>query len=88
MDISLCPLGPGGLAPTPDEGLLRGFFVDAAAQGRGIGTRALTRLPDVVAQRVAWSSSASICDWHISRPASSPCTISAPRGERPSSTWP
>jgi RimJ/RimL family protein N-acetyltransferase len=42
--------GPGGLAPTPREVLLRGFFVDAAAQGRGIATRALSRLPGFVAQ--------------------------------------
>ena len=40
---------PGGLAPTPRDVLLRGFFVDAAAQGRGIATRALTGLPRFVA---------------------------------------
>ena len=28
--------------------LLRGFFVDAGAQGRGVATRAVARLPDVV----------------------------------------
>ena len=28
--------------------LLRGFFVDAAAQGRGVATRAVAALPDVV----------------------------------------
>ena len=33
--------------PTADL-LLRGFFVDAAAQGRGVATRAVAGLPDVV----------------------------------------
>jgi RimJ/RimL family protein N-acetyltransferase len=42
--------GPGGLAPAPPGVLLRGFLVDAAAQGRGIATRALTALPRFVAQ--------------------------------------
>jgi RimJ/RimL family protein N-acetyltransferase len=44
--------GPGGLAPTPADVLLRGFFVDAAAQGRGIATRALVGLPRFVAEHV------------------------------------
>jgi RimJ/RimL family protein N-acetyltransferase len=44
--------GPGGLAPTPCDVLLRGFFVDAAAQGRGIATRALVGLPGFVAEHV------------------------------------
>jgi len=43
--------GPDGLAPAPTDVLLRGFFVDAAAQGRGVATRALTRLPGFVAVR-------------------------------------
>ena len=35
--------------PDPDADLLlRGFFVDAAAQGRGVATRAVAALPDVV----------------------------------------
>jgi RimJ/RimL family protein N-acetyltransferase len=36
------------LAPGPHDLLLRAFFVDAAAQGRGIAGRALARLPDFV----------------------------------------
>ena len=44
--------GPGGLAPTPADVLLRSFFVDASAQGRGIATRALTGLPRFVAEQV------------------------------------
>jgi len=44
--------GPGGLAPTPADVLLRGFFVDATAQGRGIATRALVGLPGFVAEHV------------------------------------
>jgi RimJ/RimL family protein N-acetyltransferase len=61
MDVSLCPVGPvlgdqrgpgpGGVAPEPSDVLLRGFFVDAGAQGRGIATRALTRLPHFVAEQ-------------------------------------
>jgi RimJ/RimL family protein N-acetyltransferase len=42
--------GPGGLAPTPADVLLRGFLVDAEAQGRGIATRALRGLPGFVAR--------------------------------------
>jgi RimJ/RimL family protein N-acetyltransferase len=43
--------GPGGLAPDASDVLLRAFFVDAAAQGRGIATRALTHLPGYVAEQ-------------------------------------
>ena len=42
--------GPGGLAPAQSDLLLRAFCVDAAAQGRGIATRALRGLPGFVAQ--------------------------------------
>lgn len=38
---------PSEADPSPDL-LLRGFFVDAAAQGRGVATRAVAALPDVV----------------------------------------
>ncbi len=38
---------PSDADPTADL-LLRGFFVDAAAQGRGVATRAVALLPDVV----------------------------------------
>jgi RimJ/RimL family protein N-acetyltransferase len=44
--------GPGGLAPARSDLLLRAFFVGAAAQGRGIATRALRGLPGFVAQHV------------------------------------
>src|SRR6478609_7002547 len=44
--------GAGVLAPEPRDVLLRAFLVDAAAQGRGIATRALARLPDFVARRL------------------------------------
>jgi RimJ/RimL family protein N-acetyltransferase len=44
--------GPDGLAPAPSDLLLRGFFVDAAAQGRGVATRALTRLPAYVTEQL------------------------------------
>jgi RimJ/RimL family protein N-acetyltransferase len=46
--------GPGAaaLAPEPRDVLLRAFLVDAAAQGRGIATRALAALPDFVAARL------------------------------------
>lgn len=44
--------GAGVLAPEPRDVLLRAFLVDAAAQGRGIATRALARLPDFVAERL------------------------------------
>jgi RimJ/RimL family protein N-acetyltransferase len=40
------------LAPAGDDVLLRAFFVDAAAQGRGIATRALGRLPDFVREHL------------------------------------
>ena len=40
------------LAPEPRDVLLRAFLVDAAAQGRGIATRALAHLPDFVAERL------------------------------------
>ena len=40
--------GPGGLAPAPSDVLLRAFFVDAQAQGRGIATRALRGLPGFI----------------------------------------
>jgi RimJ/RimL family protein N-acetyltransferase len=36
-----------GVDPSADL-LLRGFFVDAAAQGRGVATRAVAALPDAV----------------------------------------
>src|ERR671938_840249 len=42
----------GELAPEPRDVLLRAFLVDAAAQGRGIATRALAALPDFVAERL------------------------------------
>jgi RimJ/RimL family protein N-acetyltransferase len=42
----------GELAPEHRDVLLRAFLVDAAAQGRGIATRALAALPDFVAQRL------------------------------------
>jgi RimJ/RimL family protein N-acetyltransferase len=42
--------GPGGLAPTAGDVLLRAFCVDAEAQGRGIATRALSRLPGFVSE--------------------------------------
>ena len=42
----------GGLAPERRDVLLRAFLVDAAAQGRGIATRALAALPDFVAEHV------------------------------------
>ncbi|MEA2246093.1 MAG: hypothetical protein QOH46_622, partial [Solirubrobacteraceae bacterium] len=35
----------GALTPSDRDVLLRGFFVDAAAQGRGVAGRALERLP-------------------------------------------
>jgi RimJ/RimL family protein N-acetyltransferase len=38
---------PGDADPSADL-LLRGFFVDAAAQGRGVATRAVAALPAVV----------------------------------------
>ena len=38
---------PSAADPSADL-LLRGFFVDAAAQGRGVATRAVAALPDVV----------------------------------------
>jgi RimJ/RimL family protein N-acetyltransferase len=38
---------PNDAAPSA-ELLLRGFFVDAGAQGRGVATRAVAALPDVV----------------------------------------
>ena len=41
--------GAGVLAPEPRDVLLRAFLVDAAAQGRGVATRALAALPDFVA---------------------------------------
>jgi RimJ/RimL family protein N-acetyltransferase len=41
----------GELAPERRDVLLRAFLVDAAAQGRGIATRALAALPDFVAER-------------------------------------
>jgi RimJ/RimL family protein N-acetyltransferase len=40
--------GPAGLAPAPSDVLLRAFFVDAQAQGRGIATRALRGLPGFI----------------------------------------
>jgi RimJ/RimL family protein N-acetyltransferase len=42
----------GGLAPEARDVLLRAFLVDAAAQGRGIATRALAALPGFVAERL------------------------------------
>ena len=39
--------GPSDADPSADL-LLRGFFVDAAAQGRGVATRAVAALPEVV----------------------------------------
>src|ERR671933_475105 len=42
----------GVLAPEPRDVLLRAFLVDAAAQGRGIATRALAALPDFVADHL------------------------------------
>ena len=42
----------GELAPAPRDVLLRAFVVDAAAQGRGIATRALARLPGYVGARL------------------------------------
>jgi RimJ/RimL family protein N-acetyltransferase len=42
----------GELAPEPRDVLLRAFLVDAAAQGRGIATRALAALPDFVSERL------------------------------------
>jgi RimJ/RimL family protein N-acetyltransferase len=44
--------GAGVLAPAPRDVLLRAFLVDAAAQGRGIATRALAALPDFVADHL------------------------------------
>ena len=47
--------GPGAaieLAPEHRDVLLRAFLVDAAAQGRGVATRALAALPDFVAERL------------------------------------
>ena len=44
--------GAGALAPEARDVLLRAFLVDAAAQGRGIATRALARLPGLVAERL------------------------------------
>jgi RimJ/RimL family protein N-acetyltransferase len=44
--------GAGALAPEERDVLLRAFLVDAAAQGRGIATRALAALPDFVAARL------------------------------------
>jgi RimJ/RimL family protein N-acetyltransferase len=44
--------GAGPLAQQPRDVLLRAFLVDAAAQGRGIATRALASLPDFVAARL------------------------------------
>jgi RimJ/RimL family protein N-acetyltransferase len=44
--------GAGVLAPAPRDVLLRAFLVDAAAQGRGIATRALASLPDFVAEHL------------------------------------
>ena len=44
--------GAGVLAPEDRDVLLRAFLVDAAAQGRGIATRALAALPDFVAERL------------------------------------
>jgi RimJ/RimL family protein N-acetyltransferase len=44
--------GAGVLAPEVRDVLLRAFLVDAAAQGRGIATRALAALPDFVAARL------------------------------------
>jgi RimJ/RimL family protein N-acetyltransferase len=44
--------GAGVLAPQARDVLLRAFLVDAAAQGRGIATRALATLPDFVAARL------------------------------------
>ncbi len=38
---------PSAADPSADL-LLRGFFVDAGAQGRGVATRAVAALPDVV----------------------------------------
>ena len=38
---------PSDVDPSADL-LLRGFFVDASAQGRGVATRAVAALPDVV----------------------------------------
>jgi RimJ/RimL family protein N-acetyltransferase len=42
----------GELAPERRDVLLRAFLVDAAAQGRGIATRALEALPGFVAERL------------------------------------
>jgi RimJ/RimL family protein N-acetyltransferase len=42
----------GELAPEGRDVLLRAFLVDAAAQGRGIATRALAGLPDFVSERL------------------------------------
>ena len=44
--------GAGALAPGPRDVLLRAVLVDAAAQGKGIATRALAVLPDYVAERL------------------------------------
>jgi RimJ/RimL family protein N-acetyltransferase len=45
--------GPAGeLAPDPGDVLMRAFLVDAAAQGRGIATRALAALPAFVAEHL------------------------------------
>jgi len=41
--------GAHELAPEDGDVLLRAFLVDAAAQGRGVATRALAALPDFVA---------------------------------------
>jgi RimJ/RimL family protein N-acetyltransferase len=47
--------GAGVLAPERRDVLLRAFLVDAAAQGRGIATRALAALPDFVAEHLPGS---------------------------------
>lgn len=43
----------GALTPTPEDVLLRGFFVDATAQGRGVATNALAQLPAFVGEHLA-----------------------------------
>jgi len=43
----------GALTPTDRDVLLRGFFVDAGAQGRGIATGALERLPMFLREHLA-----------------------------------
>jgi RimJ/RimL family protein N-acetyltransferase len=47
-----CGPAAGDLAPERRDVLLRAFLVDAAAQGRGIATRALEALPGFVAERL------------------------------------